>query len=125
MKAFIPSKVAEIVFALILCVFAYNHFTAADMMSGMASNMPGGGKLWVYITGAALALAAIAIVTGIQKTLACYLLAAMLIVFVLMIHLKSFNAAADDMGKSMAMLGILKDLAMAMAAILIGNNSKT
>lgn len=124
MKAFIPSKVAEIVFALVLLVFAYNHFSYAGMMSGMAAGMPGGGKLWVYITGAALALAAIAIITGIQKTLASYLLALMLLIIVFMVHFKNFSNAADDGAKSLAMTMILKDVAMAMGAILIGNNKK-
>jgi putative oxidoreductase len=116
MKAFIPSKVAEIVFALILGYFAYGHFKFADSMGGYTpSFMPGDGKIWVYITGAALALAAIAIITGIQKTLACYLLAAMLLIFVFTIHIKTFG---DNPG------GTLKDTAMAMAAILIGNRGE-
>ncbi len=124
MKPFIPNKVAEIIFALILLMFAYNHFTKADMMSGMAATMPGGGKLWVYITGAALTLAAFAFITGIQKTLAGYLLALMLIVIVLMVHFKNFSNATDEGAKAMSLATILKDTAMAMCAILIGNNRK-
>lgn len=115
MKPFIPSKIAEIIFALVLLAFAYNHFKYADMMAPMASFMPGGGKIWVYIAGIALALAAIAIITGIQKTLACYLLALMLIVFVFAIHLKA--ASNGDL------TGLLKDTSLAMCAILIGNRT--
>jgi uncharacterized membrane protein YphA (DoxX/SURF4 family) len=112
MKAFIPSIFAEIVFALILLVFAFNHFMYAGKMAGMASFMPGDGKIWVYLTGTVLLISAIAIITGIQKTPACYLLAAMLLVFVFTLHIKSF-------GENPA--GTLKDTAMAMCAILIGN----
>lgn len=115
MKPFIPSKIAEIIFALVLLVFAYNHFKYTDMMSGAISFMPGGGKIWVYISGIALALAAIAIITGTQKTLACYLLALMFLVFVFTIHVKS--AVNGDM------TGVLKDTSLAMCAILIGNRA--
>lgn len=116
MKAFIPSKFAEIVFALIIAYFGYLHLTKAAAMGGMVPDfLPGDGKLWVYITGAAFILVAIAIITGFQKTLACYLLAAVLIIFVLTIHIKNFDTNPS---------GLLKDTAMAMCAILIGNRGK-
>ena len=116
MKALLPTKFAEIIFALILLAFAYGHFTNTDAMSGMIPEyMPGSASIWVYITGAGLALAAIAIITGIQKTLACYLLAAMFLIFVFTLHLQP---AMDG-----NMSNLLKDTAMAMAAIMIGNKA--
>lgn len=82
-------------------------------MGGMVPDyFPGDGKIWIYITGAGFILAAIAILTDIQKVLACYLLVAVLLIFVFTIHLKSFDTNPS---------GVLKDTAMAMAAILIGN----
>lgn len=114
MKALIPSKIAEIIFALILIMFAFGHFTKADDMAAyIPAYMPGSATIWVYVTGAGLGLPAIAIIFNIQKTLACYLLAAMLLVFVFTLHLKP--AMDGDMGS------LLKDTAMAMAAIIIGN----
>lgn len=114
MKAFIPSKVAEIIFALVIGMFGVAHFMKTDAMSMMVpSSMPGDASIWVYFTGAALILAAIAIVIDKYRTLACYLLAAMLMVFVLTLHLKP--AMDGDMGN------LLKDTGLAMAAILIGN----
>ena len=113
MKAFIPSRFAELIFALVIGYFGANHFLSTDFLAGLVpSYMPGSATIWVYIAGAGLILAAIAIITGVQKTLACYLLAAMLILFVLMIHIKSFS---ENPGNT------LKDTAMAMGAILIGN----
>ncbi len=114
MKPFIPSKVAEIVYALVIGMFSVAHFMKTDMMTPMIpSFMPGEASIWVYVTGAALILAAIAIIIEKFKTLACYLLAAMLITFVLTLHLKP--AMDGDMGN------LLKDTGLAMAAILIGN----
>ena len=113
MKAFVPSKIAETLFALVIAYFGFLHFKNADMMGGMVPDfMPGDGKIWIYVTGAGFILSAIAIVIDIQKTLACYLLAGVLLIFVFTIHLKSFDANPS---------GVLKDTAMAMAAILIGN----
>lgn len=114
MKAFIPSKVAELLYALVIGVFGANHFMKTDMMATMIpSYMPGDGSIWVYVTGAALILSAIAIIIDKYRTLACYLLAAMLLVFVFTLHLKP---AMDGNWGS-----LLKDTGLAMAAILIGN----
>ena len=113
MKPIIPSKIAEIVFALMIAWFGYNHFKSPGAMSGIVpSFMPGDAKLWVYIVGACLLLAAIAIIIDYQKTLACYLLAALLLIFVFTLHIKHFSTDPS---------GVLKDTAMAMGAILIGN----
>jgi uncharacterized membrane protein YphA (DoxX/SURF4 family) len=82
-------------------------------MGGMVPGyMPGEGKIWIYVTGAIMFLAAIAIISGFQKTLFCYLLALILLVFVFAIHIKHFSQDPS---------GVLKDTAMAMAAIVIGN----
>ena len=113
MKPIIPSKIAEVIFALAIAWFGYLHFKNADMMGGMVPKIfPGDGKIWIYITGAGFILAAIAIIIDVQRTLACYLLAAVLLIFVFTIHIKSFTTNPS---------GVLKDTALAMAAILIGN----
>ena len=115
MKALFPTRFAEIIYALVLIAFAYGHFSKADAMADyIPAYMPGSATIWVYVTGAGLGLAAIAIIFNIQKTLACYLLAAMLLVFVFTMHLQP---AMDG-----NMTSLLKDIAMAMAAIIIGNN---
>ena len=120
MRPFIPSRVAEIIFALTMLVFGFNHIQAGEMMAG---GVPiAGGVIWVYVTGAGLILAAIAIIINRFKTLACYLLALMLLIFVALIHIPSFVQAKDQMGKMMPMISTLKDIAIAMGAILIGNN---
>jgi putative oxidoreductase len=116
MKPFVPSKVAEIIFAIIFAYFGYLHFKNANMMGGGVPDfMPGDGKIWIYVIGAGFILAAIAIVIDVQKTLACYLLAGVLLLFVFTIHIKTFGTNPS---------GVLKDTAMAMAAIIIGNRSK-
>lgn len=84
------------------------------MGGGVPNYFPGDGKIWVFLTGAVFILAAIAIIVDKFRTAACYLLAFTLIVFVLTVHIKNFEGNPS---------GTLKDLAMAMAAIIIGNRS--
>lgn len=119
MKVLIPSKVAEIMFGLIVGMFGVFHFINADSMLGAIPEfMPGSSAIWIYISGAFLLLAAISIITGTKKMLASYLLAVMLLVIAFSIHLKSLmNGSEQAMGQ------ILKDVAMAMGAILIANRS--
>jgi len=112
MKAFIPAKLAEVIFALIIAYFGYYHFTHADSMGkSVPGFIPGPGSLWIYITGAVFVLAAIGILADLKKILACYLLAAMLLIFAFTVHLHNYVDA-------------LKDAAMAMCALIIGSTGK-
>lgn len=112
MKAFIPTKLAEVIFALIIAYFGYWHFTHADTMGSTVPRfIPGPGSLWIYITGAVFVLAAIGILADLKKVLACYLLAAMLLLFAFTVHWHDHMSA-------------LKDAALAMCALIIGSGKK-
>ena len=116
MKKIIPTRIAEIIYALAFGTFGMLHFMNADAMGGMVPDfMPAEGKIWIYVTGTALIAAALAIIINKFKTAACYLLAVMLLIFVFTLHLKP--AMDGNMGN------LLKDTALAMAAIIIGNNA--
>lgn len=114
------AKISQIVFALIIIFFGMGHFISADKMVGAVPTYIPGGVLWVYITGAALFLAGLAFIIQKQAKLAGYLLGAMLLVFVFTIHLPAFLNAADEGAKTMAMMGLTKDIALAAAAFFIG-----
>lgn len=117
MKKFFPTRLAIMLYALAMGTFGVLHLMNADMMGGMVPDfMPGGGKIWVYVTGCALIAAALAILINKFTRPACYLLAVLLLLFVLLLHLKP--ALDGNLGN------LLKDSALAMAAIIIGNNSK-
>lgn len=116
MKSIIPTRIAEMLFALAIGTFGVLHFMhSTEMTGGVPGFMPGDAKIWIYVTGAGLIAAALAILINKFKMLACYLLAVMLLIFVFTLHLKP----AMDGNLS----GLLKDSALAMAAIIIGNNS--
>jgi putative oxidoreductase len=116
MKPIISSKVAGIIYALAIATFGVLHFMNADgMKSSVPEYMPGDGTIWIYFTGACLILAAISILINKYTQLACYLLAAMFLIFVFTLHLKPLLSGSFT--------HLLKDTAMAMGAILIGNNA--
>ena len=116
MKQIISSRVAAIIYALAIAAFGILHFMSANEMKTMLPDYIPGGAGIIYLTGTCLLAAAIAIIIEKQKRLACYLLAAMLLIFGFTLHLRPSFTTTSTL--------FLKDAAMAMAAILIGNNSK-
>lgn len=116
MKSPLAARLAEIIFAFAIGFFGVLHFSNADDMSSLVPEfIPGDGKMWINITGVGLMAAALAIIINIFKTPACYLLAIMLLVFVFTLHLQP---ALDGNPGS-----LLKDTALAMAAIITGNRT--
>ena len=115
MKQIISSRIAAVIYALAIAAFGILHFMSANEMKTMLPDYIPGGAAIIYFTGVCLLAAAIANIIDKQTRLACYLLAAMLLVFGFTLHLRPSFTTTFAL--------FLKDVAMAMAAILIGNNS--
>jgi putative oxidoreductase len=116
------TRIGTWLYALVIAFFGINHFLNASAMGGMVPASIPGGVVWVYITGACLILAALAILSGKYTKLACMLLALLLVMFVLLIHLP--HAMSDDPNmKMMGMPNLLKDLSMAAGALVIAGAS--
>ena len=114
MNNLIPSRVASIIYALAIGAFGIRNFIKADSMDAIVPDYMPGGSIWLYITGVCLILAAIAILLNNRFTRpACYLLALMLIIFVFVLHLKPALGGNPN--------NLLRDTAIAMGAIIIGN----
>ena len=103
-------KSGKYLLAIPMAVFGIFHFMNGPAMAGMVP-IPG-GVIWVYLTGAALIGAAAAIILDKKAKLASFLLAVLLLVFVLTIHLKGAMG-----GDQMAVMSLLKDLAIAGGAL--------
>ncbi len=108
------NTVGRILYGLPLLVFGLLHFVGAQMMAGMVPAFVPGGILWVYITGVALILAALAIMVNRMAALASLLLGILLLSFALTIHLPMLMG-----GDQAAMPNLLKDLSLAGAAFYI------
>jgi len=121
----IMSRIAIILLALVMAVFGVYHFIyPQNLLAYVPSFLPDAGNLWVYLPGAAFILTAIAFITNKMVKLAGYLLAVMLIIFVLTIHLPNFLHAGDDETKQLSLVNLLKDTAIAAFAMHIAANAR-
>jgi putative oxidoreductase len=104
-------------FALPFAIFGLFHFMNAQAMADyvVPSYMPA-KAVWVYLSGAGLIGAAVAIATGKYDKLATTLLAVFLILLVVMVHLQGAMSGTEGSQASMSML--LKDLSLAGASML-------
>jgi uncharacterized membrane protein len=119
------SRIAIYILALVMLAFGIYHFLhPKNLMVYVPTYIPG-GLFWVYIVGIAFILAAIAFIINRQARLAGYLLAALLFIFVLTIHLPNYMNAGDAEMRQMALVSLLKDMALAAFALHIGANAKT
>ncbi|UXX78591.1 DoxX family protein [Reichenbachiella carrageenanivorans] len=98
----------KFMFAIPMAIFGLFHFLNAREMSGTVPSFVPGGILWVYLTGAALVAAAVAVIIGKKAKLATQLLGLMLLLFAVLIHLVSVTN-----GNEMSMPNLLKDIALA------------
>ena len=80
--------------------------------------------MWVYLVGAAFILAALAFITNRLVALAGYLLAAMLLIFIITIHWPNFSEASSVENSQETLSNMLKDLAIAAFALYIASNSR-
>jgi putative oxidoreductase len=124
MKNLIPTRIPVIIFAFIFIYFGVNHLLHADMMSGMVPSMFPAHKFLVYLTGICFLLAAIAFIINRYAKIAGYLLALLLLIIICTIHVPGMMNAADEGSKMMFMGNGVKDLGLAMSAIIIANISR-
>lgn len=117
MRSFIPTRIATLLFATVMAIFGILHFLGAKDMAKMVP-IPG-GVIWIYFTGAALIGYAIAVfLNHSYEKIAGYLLALMMLVFAVAIHLPDYLS-----GNTMSMISILKDIALASAAVVVANHA--
>jgi len=118
------SRIAVVILGIVIIVFGLYHFIKPkNLIVYVPAFMPG-GILWVYLVGAAFVLAGIAFIVHKQVQLAGYLLALLLIIFVITIHFPNYLNAADSDMKSMAFTNMLKDTALAAFAMYIGSEAR-
>lgn len=117
------SKIAIYLLSAIMIIFGIYHFQQPrSMLVFVPDNLPG-GITWVYVVGVAFILAAVSFITGKFVKITAYLLAALLIVFVLTVHLPNYREAGDAEMKQNAFIQILKDLALAAFALHIAGSA--
>lgn len=124
MKNLISTRLAVIIFAFIMGFFGANHFLhAKDMATNVPSFLPL-PQILVYISGAGFLLAAVAFIIDRYAKLAGYLLALLLLIIVFSVDVPGIARATNIHLKMIFVTNMLKDAALAMAAILIGDISR-
>ena len=113
------SRVGTIFYALVIGFFGINHFLNGTGMQKMVPSFLPGGVVWVYITGACLVAASIALLIDKQTRLAGILLALFLLLIVLTVHLPAVLHAPDSNARRFPMTNLIKDTGLAAAAILV------
>ncbi|MDO6434341.1 DoxX family membrane protein [Flavitalea sp. BT771] len=115
------SKIGTIFYALVIGFFGLNHFMNGTGMAKMVPRFLPGGEIWVYLTGAALLLAAISFLINKYTRLAGLLLALFLLLIVLTVHLPAVLNAPDESARRFPMVNLIKDTGLAAAALLVAS----
>lgn len=108
----------KILYAIPFAIFGLGHLANAGSMSAMVPSFVPGGVLWVYVTGIAMLAAALSIISGKFVKLSGILLAVLLLTFALTIMLPGMGSDNAQI-KQMSFVGLMKDLSLAGAALLI------
>ena len=118
------SRIAVIILAIVLIVFGIYHFMQPRIMMNFVPNFLPGGIMWVYVVCVAFILAGIAFILHKWVKIAGYLLALLLICFVLLIHLPNYLHSGDINEQRMSFINLLKDSAIAAFAMYIASNAQ-
>ncbi len=118
------SRIAVIILGVIMIAFGIYHFIEPKNLIVYVPDFMPGGIFWVYLVGIAFILAGLAFIAHKMVMLAGYLLAALLIIFVLAIHLPNFMGAGDADMRSMAFVNLLKDTPLAGFGLYIGSEAR-
>jgi putative oxidoreductase len=118
MNQILSQGLLRVIFAIPFAVFGVMHLMAADKMQGMVPSYVPGGVIWVYITGVLLILGAAGFIINRSVRIAAYLLGALMLIFILTIHLPVVMG-----GDQNGMGSLLKDLSMMASALYIGGSS--
>ncbi|MDH5656027.1 MAG: DoxX family protein [Spirochaetia bacterium] len=108
----------KILYSAPLIIFGLFHFLNAKGMAGMVP-LPF-GIFWVYITGVALVVGGLVIITDYKRLgpMAAFLTGVMIAIFAVTIHLPAVLAAVDEGARVPHLVSFLKDVAIAGAALI-------
>jgi putative oxidoreductase len=113
--------IGRVIYAIPFLGFGLGHLFNGGQMGGMVPSFIPGGVFWIYFTGVAMVLAALAIITGKQGRAACFGLVVMLLVFIVTMHLPGL---ANPQMKMMAMMSLFKDMGLMGGALVIAGTFK-
>ena len=114
----ILSTIGRILFAIPFGLIGINHFLVSDFFNGMLTSFIPGGGYTVLFTGACLIAASISIMLKKFIKISCFLLASLLLIFILTIHIPQLF---EPDKAQFAFMELLKDTALMGGALLIAS----
>lgn len=124
MKNLVSTKLAIIIFAVIMAFFGANNILHAKSMAANVPSFLPLAKVVAYISGIGFLLAAVSFIIDRYAKIAGYLLALLLLLIVFSVDLPGIVRAPNEPIKMLFVTAMLKDAALAMAAVLIGDISR-
>lgn len=108
----IISRIAIYLLSLVLILFGYFHFKyPRDLMVYVPTSLFG-DVIWAYIVGGAFMLVGLSFLTNQYVKFTGYMLAILLIIFIITIHVPNYMNAGSIDTKKLALINILKDAAI-------------
>jgi uncharacterized membrane protein len=123
MRSISHHRLACIIFAIITGLFGVFHLYYAENLAKKVPDYVPGGIVWVYVSAIAFILFSLAILLNKFAKFACYALAVMLFIFIVTVHLPIVISGENEYVKQEALLMMIKDIGLVMAALLVGYNS--
>lgn len=124
MNQHLISRIAIWLLAIVMLVFGIYHFKHPENLLIYVPTYLPGGIIWVYFVGVAFILAALSFITNRLVAIAGYLLAILLLIFVVLVHWPNYSEAGDPEMKQLAFVNLLKDTALAGFALYIAANAR-
>jgi putative oxidoreductase len=115
-------RIGLVLYALVIGFFGVNHFLSSTGFQNTIPSFIPYHIFWVYVTGAALILAAISFLTGKKTKMAGIFLFVFLIIIVLTIHLPALIHSEGSPIVSIALTNLVKDTGLAGAALMIAGS---
>ena len=107
------SRISIYLLAVVMLTFGVYHFlNARELLVYIPSFLPG-GIIWAYLVGVAFILVGISFITNKMVKVSGYLLAVMLLIFIVTIHIPNCLHAGDKEMRSFAFINVLKDTVIA------------
>jgi putative oxidoreductase len=110
----------RILFALPFGLFGINHFLMLDFYLGQLTSFIPGGGFTIILTGICMIAACVSIISKRMVTLASYLLAAMLFLFIVTIHIPNL---VQQVNTEITLITMLKDVSLMGGSLMIAGMS--
>ena len=118
------TMIGRILYALPFAFMGINHFVMMDFYAGMLTSFMPGGGFTIILVGIILLLASISILTKKFVQLSSYVLAGLLLLFIITIHIPHLFDPGD-LDVNLVVFSMVKDVALMGGSLMIAGACKS